>query len=93
MDLGLEHHPLTEGVLIAVVEMIHYTDAKSASDHDAMMDAYLRHDEQRLDDENRKFIEERFPDFCADMRRAREIIADGRRRTKFLDVGSIVAAN
>jgi hypothetical protein len=90
MDLSREHWPLNDTLIPIVRDVVTFADAQLNNDADGMLDVLERRRSDRMDKEQADFIEERFPDFVADLNRTREIIDAGggtkARRSKYLFV-------
>lgn len=89
-DIGNEHLPFNSTLLRSIVSQINTAEAMIRQDPDRMLDEYNRRQRDIAADENRRYVDERFPEYYQDMVRLEEIIKSGRRRApKFHDMGAL----
>jgi hypothetical protein len=97
VDLSREHWPLNDTLIPIVRDVVGFADAQMNNDADAMLDVVERNRSDRMDKERRDFIDERFPDFMADLNRTQEIIDAGggskARRSRYVFLGANGSVN
>jgi hypothetical protein len=87
VEFGRDQMPLRPDLLPSVIDCIRFTDGKADRDPVRMLSAMRRQEKEREQREQDTYIDDRLPDFLKDLKREIEVLTDGRRRTRFMDMG------
>lgn len=90
LEMGRSFWPFTHGVSGLILDGVRLADAHAKDDRAAALDVWERRARDVIKREQRDWIEERMPDFMADMHRAYDLLKDGPRASRpvFADLGS-----
>jgi hypothetical protein len=88
MDIKVSDLPFTNTLLRQTVNTVEFYRARAAGDPVRMMKQAQALGKAMWQRERDDFVAERMPQFIKDMRRAHEILSDGRYRPKFFDTAT-----
>jgi len=85
-DIGPLEWPFTGELFRSICRVVRWGDASMSNDYDRMLKEGRRINSEIQDRETDRFIDERFPDFKADLNRTLEILSDNRRSQRIFDM-------
>lgn len=90
IEMGRRFWPLTHGVAGLILDAVRLADAFAKDDRIAAVEVFERRAHETMKTEQLAWIDERMPDFLADMHRAYSLLKDGPRASRpvFADMGS-----
>jgi hypothetical protein len=85
-DLGLDDPLFSADLLDLAVDAVRWAEAKMNRDWEVMLDVYNRRQAERAQADTRAYVDERLPDFMADLVRADRLFRFGPRSQRVFPV-------